>query len=355
MQIKKEILNILEQKFFIKEPDALFLELKEYFDNSRLLMSALKSLEVKNFDVSALKKYGLYIRKKKKEKSRLTWYDVEATSLKLNIGLDKAREYIETKKTNKTTNLAGFIKRHGEEKGKELFEKFQKTSKYSSSEEWFREKYGEDWEQEKSQIHRKRSKRCVDYWMSRGFTEQEAKIKVSEFQMKTAGVNRDYYISRGFTEEETSIIIQKIDQKKKNHRRNREYLKEKYPDNWQDIYRESLDRYRQKMEAQGLWTPFSILDDFQKYRSLVLHYTRLSVKMFPGLIENLEKRSREFHLDHRYSLKMGFINDIPAEIIGSPVNLEIIPGPENCIKKAKCSISQKNLLQEYKKFKDQNK
>jgi hypothetical protein len=355
MQIKTEILNILEQKFFIKEPDILFLELREYFDNPRLLLSALKSLDVKNFDVSALKKYGLYIREKKKEKVRLTWYDVEATSLKLNMSLDEARAYIETKKTNKTTNLAGFIKRHGEEKGKELFEKFQNTSKYSSSEDWFREKYGDNWEIEKTQTHRKRSKRCVDYWMSRGFTEQEAKNQVSEYQLKTAGVNREYYLSRGFTEEETSIIIQKIDQKKKNHRRNREYLKEKYPNNWQEIYRESLDRYRKNMEERGQWTPLSILDDFQKYRSLVLNYTRLSVKIFPGLIENLEKRSRDFHLDHRYSLKMGFINDIPAEIIGSPVNLEIIPGPENCVKQAKCSISQKYLLQEYKKFKEQHK
>ena len=63
-------------------------------------------------------------------------------------------------------------------------------------------------------------------------------------------------------------------------------------------------------------------------------------------------RSREFHLDHKYSIKMGFINGIDAKIIGSVVNLEILPNVLNCSKQHKCSISKKYLLNEYKKFKE---
>ena len=63
-------------------------------------------------------------------------------------------------------------------------------------------------------------------------------------------------------------------------------------------------------------------------------------------------RSKQFQLDHKYSIKMGFINDIPAEIVGSIVNLEILPGTLNASKKEKCSITKQHLLNQYKIFKE---
>jgi len=51
-------------------------------------------------------------------------------------------------------------------------------------------------------------------------------------------------------------------------------------------------------------------------------------------------------------MKMGFINDIPPEIIGSIVNLEILPARLNNSKKEKCSITKKQLFQQYENFKE---
>ena len=61
---------------------------------------------------------------------------------------------------------------------------------------------------------------------------------------------------------------------------------------------------------------------FELYKIDVDKYTRLSLQMYD--IENISKRSKKFHLDHKYSKTDGFINNIPAEIIGHISNLEIV-------------------------------
>jgi hypothetical protein len=52
-------------------------------------------------------------------------------------------------------------------------------------------------------------------------------------------------------------------------------------------------------------------------------------------------------LDHKYSKKQGFLDEIPTRIIGSLVNLELISQSENCSKKCKCSITKEELLTNY--------
>ena len=51
---------------------------------------------------------------------------------------------------------------------------------------------------------------------------------------------------------------------------------------------------------------------------------------------------------------MGFINDIDPKIIGSIVNIEIIPSKINSSKRENCSITKNKLIKEYKKFKENN-
>jgi hypothetical protein len=60
------------------------------------------------------------------------------------------------------------------------------------------------------------------------------------------------------------------------------------------------------MVELGNWIEESEVDDFKKYKSLVTKYTNKSLLFYGNLVENLELRSREFHLDHKYSIKMGF-------------------------------------------------
>ena len=112
------------------------------------------------------------------------------------------------------------------------------------------------------------------------------------------------------------------------------------------------NNYLKRMEELGIWIPKDIVDDFKKYRSLVGRYTSKSLLFYGNMVENLELRSKEYHIDHKYSIKMGFINDIDPQIIGSIINLEILPARINNSKKTKCSISKKDLLFKYKQFKE---
>jgi hypothetical protein len=68
------------------------------------------------------------------------------------------------------------------------------------------------------------------------------------------------------------------------------------------------------------------------------------------LLENYSKRSLAgteggYHLDHRISLKFGYDNGIPPELVGHIENLIMIPWSENISKKDKCSLSVSELIE----------
>jgi len=346
-----KLATLMETKFNISNPHGVLTELKQIGKiDPRSLRKPFEDTPPERFDLEVIKKYVKFVSSF--SKSQKIQYEPEYWMYRFNISYDEAVQQMNDHKKNKATSKEGFIKRHGEEKGLEMFNKFQKTSSFSTSDEWFKQTYGDDWEKKKEEDFNKRSKRCVNYWTCRGYSEDEAKLKVLEYQRSTSGVHREYYRQRGYSEDEIAVIFNEIDKKKPNHNRNTKYLREKYPDTWQEIYLEVSEKYRKRMEELGVWIEKDVIDDFKKYRSLVYRYTNQSILFYGETIENLELRSREFQLDHKYSIKMGFINNIPAEIIGSIVNLEMLPGKLNNSKKAKCSITKTHLLTEYKKFKE---
>lgn len=55
-------------------------------------------------------------------------YNAEYIMQRENLNRDDAEKFIENYKLNKATSLKGFIHRHGEVKGTEMFEKFKQTS-----------------------------------------------------------------------------------------------------------------------------------------------------------------------------------------------------------------------------------
>jgi len=56
------------------------------------------------------------------------------------------------------------------------------------------------------------------------------------------------------------------------------------------------------------------------------------------------KRSKDFHLDHIYSIHYGFINNIPPYIIGHRNNLRLISASENSSKNKRCDITIDQIL-----------
>lgn len=99
------------------------------------------------------------------------------------------------------------------------------------------------------------------------------------------------------------------------------------------------DRHRIKMQESGVWPKPEDLPDFEYYRRVVWRYTN---KNDLKSLENYDKRgtlkNNGYHLDHIYSIKMGFINNIPAYLIGNISNLRFIPAVENISKNRRCDI-----------------
>lgn len=352
----KKLCKILGTKFNVIDPENFIKDIKDSgynTNNYRFLEKVFLELSPKKFDPTIILKLVKFLSDYKKSKISLS-YELEYWSLRKNISLDEAQKIVDDYKTNKSTSKNGFIKRHGKDEGNVMYENFQKSSAYSSSDEWFIKKYGENWKEKKEYDMRRKSKRCLEYWTHCGYTLKDAKVKVCEYQISTSGVHIEYYKQRGYCDDEIDAILSQINAKKKNHIRNTKYLKEKYPDSWEDIYLESSQKYRKRMEELGVWIEESIIDDFRKYKSLVNRYTNENLLFYGELIENLELRSKHFHLDHKYSIKMGFVNDIDPKIIGSLVNIEIIPSILNCSKKEKCSVTKQQLIKDYKEFKEKN-
>lgn len=89
----------------------------------------------------------------------------------------------------------------------------------------------------------------------------------------------------------------------------------------------------------------SLLNDYDYYWRLVWSYTRFQPL---SNITGIEKRSADWHLDHIYSIKAGFMNNIPAYIIGNIHNLRIISAKANCSKKEGCHQTIDDILEKMK-------
>lgn len=268
-------------------------------------------------------------------------YNEECISLKYNVSIERAKEIIEDKKSSKATSLKGFIKRWGEEIGKEKFAKFQKTSK--APHEWLFEVS----EEERLNFRRKHSVRCFEFYIHRGYTDdiEEAKKLASENQINNAGVNTNIYKTKGYSDSEIDEIIDRINLKKGV---TLEDLKVRYPDTWRERHIIRVEKFRNTTSSVKP-EDYNIRD---AYYGEVNKITSLNWILYKDRIENSDifQRSENFHLDHMISKNFGFLNGIPPEIIGHPCNLKLIPRIENCSKRANCSITLEELENKIKDF-----
>lgn len=92
------------------------------------------------------------------------------------------------------------------------------------------------------------------------------------------------------------------------------------------------------------------LPDRELYYETVIAITNkqlyhFGVKKFGNLW--WERRGRtDHHIDHMYSIKKGFENNVPPYIIGSIHNLDLIPYKENLKKQYSCTITIDEILNE---------
>lgn len=91
-----------------------------------------------------------------------------------------------------------------------------------------------------------------------------------------------------------------------------------------------------------------IIDEYYKYELMVLKITR---QQPINTLSNYNKRGNSgvdgaYHLDHKFSIIEGFKNNVKPEIIGNIKNLEFISWEENLKKRANCSITLEELINE---------
>ena len=115
---------------------------------------------------------------------------------------------------------------------------------------------------------------------------------------------------------------------------------------WASLTQEQKDVISQKTKntkvENGEWLADELREVFELYKSKVRTITRHNEL---NLLENYDKRGRtNYHLDHKYSIWQGFIDNTPPMIVGHIKNLKMVPFQENLAKYNKCSITLNELL-----------
>jgi hypothetical protein len=88
------------------------------------------------------------------------------------------------------------------------------------------------------------------------------------------------------------------------------------------------------------------INDFLSYKTVVNNRTNTIYRCNESIINPLELKNSVFgyHIDHKYSIHQGYINNVPLSIITHPANLEMLWYKDNLSKKSKCSITLEQLL-----------
>ena len=318
--------------------------------------------------------------KKIRIKNKNNPYSVEYIMDRDSCSKEEAIEKINKFKTDKVTSLEGFIKRHGIEKGKEIFEKFQKTSNlfcidnlkriHGDNAEHMLEKYKKD--------TRKKSAWCVEYWESKGFSKEESIEKVREFQKENSGVS-EVAIRKRFKNDPdfADYIIDRIRMKKDSSsyhyclkvcngdfiKANELYSKRNSDKdnssignfNTYDEYIEFNNRKNEKrFKTMGMDYYINNINkskneiSFNEYCIEVIKLTRVNMRL-NGKSKFGENHKEilgvnTYHIDHNLSKYDGYIQNIDPKIISNIENLEILSANDNRRKNIKSGITIDELL-----------
>jgi hypothetical protein len=122
-----------------------------------------------------------------------------------------------------------------------------------------------------------------------------------------------------------------------------------------------VDNYSKTKEFQeflvksGLKKDHLLMSEFKKYHNSVKNYTSRSFRKYKNLLCKTYPRSINYQLDHIYSIFDGFKNKIDPRIIGSIVNLQILPQDINKKKNVQSWITIERLLELYDKLSKDDK
>lgn len=330
----KAIKNIVKENPILNDidiSDLLLFWVKQPREDKRLLKTYLLSIESTYNYKDTYYKLKDFKNNTIMNNAKLI-YSPEFQALKYNINIEDAVIKVSEYKRNKATSYTGFINRHGEDAGADLFNKFQKTS---SKGQKTKNSYGEEYVKSCSPW-------CKEYYIKRGYSSAESIKMVSEFQRNNSGVSRFYWLGKGYTKQETDEIISAINKRKAC---GIDYYKTKYGKNWEIEWDKRLKKLR---ITCGSLPPS---DDRDFYYFEVYRKTKRTLQIYKDKIDNIHLRGTEhgYDLDHIFSIKMGYIMDIPPDIIAHWTNIKITTAAYNRSKQDKCDKTFDKLIEDYNK------
>lgn len=246
-----------------------------------------------------------------------------------------AVEKVNAIKYKTSMSLERCIELYGEVIGVEKHQKIHKFHKNYVS------YWGED--VEGFTKYKREANRCtIDFWIKRGYTEQEAKTMISNSQKLYSGLHREFWESRGYTKEDINVILGEINSRKDGT--SLEHCIKKYGNYGHEVYEL---RCKTKSSCYREYGKFAaeLHQGYRGYSIAVDIHTRKSIKKIEKCPGIRGKKRGQFHLDHKFSKIQGFLEGIAPEIIGHPANLEWALVEINCSKRGKCSITIKELME----------
>lgn len=282
--------------------------------------------------------------------SRTSPYHIEHYTSK-GLTINEANEQILLLKEKTSPKIEKFIEKYGEINGKQKFnEKFRRHKNYL--EYWIKKTNGnvELAELLFDDYKKSSSPKCIDFYLKKGFTAQEAKELISKHQLENAGVHRQYYENKGYSEREIDAILEKINSKKDSASIN--FIKARYPTENAELFYEQHNKLKSsRYRNKGVLAKDDPSQSAREiYYRKVKYYTRMSVHLLTKCPGIPGRHIGNYHIDHIFSVDSGFKNNIDPKIIGSIVNLQWMLCEENTSKKQRCDIELEKLLRKYKDY-----
>ena len=136
--------------------------------------------------------------------------------------------------------------------------------------------------------------------------------------------------------------VENVFQIDKIKKRRKETLKQKYgSENFNNTDKTRTTRIYNQTQIDD-----EKIDSFIDYKKIVTNRTNTIYRNNKKNInpKDLTRSIKQYHLDHIYSIKQGFLNNLPLSIITHPCNLHLIHYKVNLKKQDNCWISIEELL-----------
>ena len=191
------------------------------------------------------------------------------------------------------------------------------------------------------------SAKSLSYWLEKGYSEEEARVEMYKIGRKTSPRSVDYWLIK--TNNNKTLALSLLRDYQDNNSITKISQRENVSlDDAQEIQNNILNKMLETLYSNGKLVRPESKGDFAQYKQKINRLTEISYRRFKHIIDPLNLRSKDYHIDHRYSIIQGFFEKIEEYIISSPFNLEIKTSKENLSKQGKCDISIEELLEKIK-------